>query len=163
MQSGCQSGSAFSRPYLEGLSRSGTLFLLLVALSLVGCSSFNRDWKRATLGPPPTDGLAGRWEGFWMSERNGHNGKLRCLITQSNSGPYQARFRAKYWKILAFGYTVPLTVERSNDTFRFEGEANLGRLGGGLYSYSGAVCGTNFHSTYRSKYDFGHFQMQRPD
>ena len=62
----------------------------------------------------------------------------------------------------SFGYSVPLQVRRTNDTYQFLGEANLGWLAGGLYHYEGSATGTNFFSTYRCKYDHGTFQMGRP-
>ena len=77
-------------------------------------------------------------------------------------GGYQARFHAKYRKILGFGYTVPLKVRTVAGVFNFQGEADLGWYAGGLYFYSGHVRGTNFSSTYRSEKDRGTFQMTRP-
>jgi hypothetical protein len=150
-------------PAKAGTPYLGALPLFLAALLLLtGCSSFNRDWKRAAADlPQPTNGLAGRWDGFWMSDRNGHNGRLRCIITPGGTMSYDARFHAKYWKILTFGYTVPLQAERSNEVFRFQGEADLGKLAGGVYRYEGTVSGTNFHSSYRSRYDYGNFRMNR--
>jgi hypothetical protein len=136
-------------------------FCLFVALLLAGCSSFNRDWKRAAVVPQLTNDLAGRWEGVWMSDKNGHNGRLRCLISPTDNGVYNARFHAKYWKILSFGYAVPVRVQRSNDVARFIGEADLGKLAGGIYKYAGAVIGTNFHSTYECAIDHGYFRMTR--
>ena len=126
-------------------------------LLLAGCCGFDREWKRAAAQVPGTNELAGRWEGLWMSNHNGHNGRLRCLINDRN----EARFHAKYRKIFSFGYTVPLDVQRSNDLFLFVGEADLGKLAGGVYHYAGTVTGTNFHSTYRRKYDHGYFRMNR--
>ena len=139
------------------MRRYGFLALAL----LTGCCGFNRDWKRAGLAPQTTNGIAGRWDGFWLSDRNGHNGRLRCLISPSTNDLYTARYHARYWKILTFSYTVPLKVQRSNDLFHFSGEANLGNLVGGVYRYTGSVAGTNFHSSYDSKYDHGYFRMNR--
>ena len=131
---------------------------ILLAILLTGCCcGFNREWKRAAVQPVDTNSLAGRWEGLWMSDRNGHNGKLRCLINTNG----EARFHARYWKVLTFGYTLPLQVQRSNDVFRFVGEADLGKLAGGVYRCDGTASGTNFHSAYRSKYDHGYFKMGR--
>ena len=48
------------------------------------------------------------------------------------------------------------------DRYRFEGQADLGSLAGGLYHYEGYATLTNFYSTYRAQYDFGTFQMTRP-
>lgn len=132
------------------------MIICLMLLIATGCS-FNRDWKRAASQPHSANALAGRWEGFWMSNHNRHTGRLRCIINER----HEARFRAKYWKVFSFGYTVPLTVQRSNEVFHLAGEADLGKLAGGVYRYAGTVSGTNFHSTYRSKYDHGYFKMAR--
>ena len=134
----------------------------LAIFILAGCSSFNRDWKQAAIQPRPTEDISGPWEGLWQSEANGHNGKLRCLVTKVNDTTYDARYRAKYKKIFSFGYTVPLRVQKTGDTYTFKGEADLGKLAGGIYTYDGKASATNFTSTYNSKYDHGDFRMIRP-
>src|SRR5262245_49499068 len=106
--------------------------------------------------------MEGRWQGHWLSDVNGHNGALLCIVTRQENGDYAARFRATYLKVLKFGYTVPLKVERTNDVWHFSGEENLGSMAGGVYEYDGTATPTNFHSTYRSKYDHGIFDMTRP-
>lgn len=136
--------------------------LLVVGLLLNGCSTFNRDWKSAAATTEPVDGIQGRWQGAWLSDVSGHTGRLRCLLTRDAAGRYQARFHAKYKKILSFGYTVPLTVEATNHAFRFHGEADLGWYAGGLYHYEGQVSPTVFLSNYRCLADHGTFQMTRP-
>lgn len=83
-------------------------------------------------------------------------------MTRESDTKYQAEFHANYKKILSFGYTVPLQVKRDGQSFRFSGEADLGKLAGGVYSYKGVASVTNFFSTYDSKYDHGTFQMTRP-
>jgi hypothetical protein len=109
------------------------------------------------------ESVAGRWEGRWISDVNGHNGKLRCLLTQQEGNVYNARFRATYWKILRFSYTVPLAFEPHDNGWEFNGEANLGKLAGGVYFYEGRASQTNLFSTYRSKYDHGRFELTRPE
>src|SRR5688572_26499321 len=134
---------------------------LMLGVLVAGCSSFNRNWKAAEKINYDSSGLAGRWEGRWLSDVNGHNGKLRCLITREKDSVYQARFRAHYAKIFRFSYTVPLMAEPASDGFKFDGEADLGGLAGGVYSYTGHANATNFFSTYSSKHDHGTFQMKR--
>jgi len=133
-----------------------------LTLLLCGCSSFNRLWKQAGSIPTPPDSIEGCWEGHWLSAANGHSGKLRCLVTQPADGPYEARFHATYLKVLKFSYTVPLAVTRSNEVWHLRGEADLGSMAGGIYHYEGTTTTTNYHSTYRSKYDHGDFEMTRP-
>ncbi|MFN7140238.1 MAG: hypothetical protein ACK4UN_12960 [Limisphaerales bacterium] len=142
--------------------KAGILFPFLAALLLVGtgCSSFHREWRRSS--DSNTTEVSGRWEGTWLSDVNGHNGKLRCIMKPLPDGSYEARFHAKYARIFSFGYTAHLTGTHENDTFRFLGEADLGRLAGGVYSYNGEANHTNFFSTYNSRYDNGTFRMTRP-
>jgi hypothetical protein len=134
----------------------------LLALTLCGCSSFNREWRRTSL-PPLPNSVEGRWEGRWLSEVNGHNGTLRCIMTRVNDSEYRARFRATYARAFKFSYTVNLEMQPHFDGWEFNGEANLGKLAGGVYYYEGRVSPTNFFSTYRSKYDHGTFELRRPE
>lgn len=137
-------------------------WVFLVAPLLAGCSSFNREWKAAMRQPIPQNELAGPWEGHWVSDANGHNDRLRCVITEESTNRYKADFHANYKKVFHFGYAVPLEVRRNGETFEFSGEADLGKLAGGVYTYEGSATGTNFFSKYHSKYDHGKFEMSRP-
>ena len=138
------------------------LGFLLLGLALTGCSTFNRDWKAAASTAAPANDLTGRWEGTWRSEATGHHGKLRSLVTHLEGGDYQARYRAKYLRIMSFCYPVRLKVAAVEDGFKFNGEADLGWYAGGRYQYEGRANATNFFSTYKSKDDHGSFQMTRP-
>src|SRR3954447_9155869 len=135
-----------------------TATLLSACLFTTGCSTFNRDWKRAAVA---NDGLTGRWEGTWKSDVNGHTDRLRCLMTRTNE-QYLARFHANYLKIFVFTYSVPLQVQEQAGTFSFSGHANLGYWAGGEYQYKGTATATNFHSVYTAKADHGVFDMTRP-
>jgi hypothetical protein len=136
--------------------------MIVLLLVTSGCSSFNRDWRRAATQAEPPTGMAGRWEGRWWSDYNGHNGKLRCLITPLNEHEYAARFRASYLAVLRFEYTVTLQTIPTADGWIFRGEADLGKVAGGVYQYDGTItAGTNFHSAYRASVDHGFFQMQK--
>ncbi|HWY77455.1 MAG TPA: L,D-transpeptidase family protein [Verrucomicrobiae bacterium] len=143
--------------------RAGSSFLLLLSSFLTGCSSFNHDWEKAGQWPAPVDDLSGRWDGTWLSDVNGHNGRLRCIVTRKTDGIYRARFHAIYRQVLTFGYTVTLKASPADGIQRFNGEANLHWYAGGVYRYEGHADGTNFYSTYSCKYDHGTFQMKRPE
>jgi len=138
------------------------LFVLLGVLLLCGCSSFNRAWQQAGTQPASTNSVTGRWEGRWLSDANGHNGALRCIVSEREDGLYDARFRATYMKVLKFGYTVPLSVVESNGVWQFTGQEDLGSMAGGMYHYEGHASPTEFRSTYRSESDHGVFEMTRP-
>ena len=141
----------------------------LVAVFSSGCSAFNYEWRQAARKPTPTNGIAGRWDGTWLSHANGHNDRLRCLVTQVDTNHFDARFHAAYslpglkWLKVHFGYTVRMETKAAGDGVTFRGEENLGALAGGVYRYEGNASNTNFFSTYKCKYDHGVFQMHRPE
>ena len=141
--------------------------LLLTAVAavfvLTGCS-FQRAWKAGANDTTPANEITGRWQGTWKSDSNGHTDKLRCLVTKKDESHYDARFHAKYRKVItfSFGYTVPLVVTNTGTQREFSGTANLGKLAGGIYTYKGAATATEFNARYDSKYDRGTFQMSRP-
>jgi hypothetical protein len=138
------------------------LIAILILLLACGCSTFNRDWRRAVKQPVDQTSPEGRWEGRWISESNGHNGKLRCLMSRESDSIYRAKFRATYAGILHFGYTARWEMHSHDIGWEFDGEADLGKMAGGVYYYEGRTTGTNLVSTYRSKYDHGRFEMHRP-
>ncbi len=136
---------------------------LILTMLATGCSSFNCEWKAATVHAP-LDEITGRWEGSWHSDVNGHHGRMRCVVSQSVDNEYRAQYRATYWKCLRFSYVAVMRIEmRSGEVREFEGEADLGWWGGGVFRYRGQVTPTNFDSTYDSKYDHGKFQLRRPE
>ena len=136
---------------------------LVLLLGNTGCSTFQRDWRAAAKAQPAANDIQGRWEGTWSSRTNGHQGRLRCLISKETDSQYLARFHANYRKILSFSYSAALTVRAADGVYHFQGDADLGRMAGGLYHYEGQASATNFYSTYQAKGDGGVFQMKRPE
>lgn len=142
--------------------RTLPLLLAVVAITSCGCSTFNYEWRRELSRGTSTNDITGAWDGSWTSQKTGHDGALRCLITRTTNGTVNARFYATYKRFLHFGYTVPLQVRRTDNGVAFMGHADLGKLAGGMYRYTGYATPTNFFSTYESRYDHGTFQMERP-
>lgn len=137
--------------------------LLLTALCLGGCSTFEREWKRPA--SESTSDITGRWIGRWRSDANGHNDQLRCVVSPPTNGIYTARFHARYTKWFlrfTFGYTAQLRVTSHEGRHEFAGESDLGWYAGGVYRYKGTATATSFTSRYDSKYDRGTFEMKRP-
>ena len=138
------------------------IFLFTFVIFSIGCSTFDRDWNSAQ----QSAGIEGRWVGRWHSDTNQHNDVLRCLITRKEVGVYHTRFHAKYkWGILpiSFGYGLDMTVTESNGQYQFQGEADLGKLAGGLYHYNGSGTTNQLQFNYRSPKDQGTFQLQRSE
>ena len=109
--------------------------------------------------------IDGPWEGKWRSSRNSHTGALRWVLTRTGPDTYAAEYHATYFWIFRFAYSMPLRVERRDEAYNvvyFDGETNLGWLGGGKYQYSGHASADEFMCTYRSGRDYGYFEMTRP-
>ena len=147
---------------IQVLQKQAVRVLALTSLFVLsGCSTFNRDWKAAAV-PAPTSSIAGRWEGKWLSDHNGHSGKLRALIRPLDNGQYETRFHAKYGGIFSFGMEAKFDVKPAADgQWQFSGAEDLGKAYG-VYRYEGKASATNFLSTYKASFDHGMFQMTRP-
>ena len=135
--------------------QSAALFLSIAVLT-TGCSSFERAWRNPSV---ESSGIAGRWQGSWKSARSGDSGKLRAIITPQSSGHYKARFHARYHSVLSAVYGVTLDVTPRGRRSEFQGAANLGVWG--RYETTGYATRTQFRAKYRSKFDYGTFEMQR--
>jgi len=136
--------------------------LCTVAIALLfsaGCKSYNRQWKEAAAWAAPKDTFEGRWEGSWISDHNGHSGRLRCIVSRKGDGNYEANFQAKYRKVLTFHYPVTLRTTRDGTNVVFVGEADLGWWAGGVYHYAGRADTTSFFSTYSNRFDYGIFSL----
>lgn len=113
-------------------------------------ADFQRRWR----GEPQN-----RWQGQWVSQANGHRGELKCLLTKAGPDQYQATFYAVFAKFLSVAYTVPLHGRRDGAKLRLEGQADLGKLAGGIYHYDGEMDDASFLCAYRCAYDHGMFQL----
>src|SRR5690349_5499570 len=91
-----------------------TALLFLAALSLVGCSKFERDWRTPSVQELSSGGdrMLGRWKGSWKSEASGHSGKLRCVVTPVDQNSRRAEFKAAFAVLLKFEYTLDLAAEQ---------------------------------------------------
>jgi len=139
------------------------VWILSIGLALMGlgCSTFDRDWDATNTNT----GIEGRWAGRWHSDHNQHNDVLRCLITRKEGNIYSTRFHAKYKLLgflpISFGYGLDMTVIKGNGQYQFQGQADLGKLAGGLYQYAGSGTKDQLQFNYRSPKDHGTFNLQR--
>lgn len=130
----------------------------LAALT-TNCAQFHEAWDKAR----SANGVEGRWRGEWRSEVNGHHGPIDCVLAASGEYLIAASFHAEYSKVLRVCYTVQLQAERVGDGFRLRGEADLGRLAGGVYSYEGELSTMQLLCRYRCRYDHGMFDLKPVD
>jgi hypothetical protein len=121
---------------------------------------FKRRWNLPAPPPSAANGLQGRWEGEWISEVNGHRGALRCLLRKTTPDAYEALFYAVYCGALRVSYLVPLHGHTSGGKLLMDGEMDIGRMAGGIYSYKGEADEKEFNCAYRCKYDHGAFHLK---
>ena len=92
---------------------------------------------------------------------------LRCLITRKEGSIYSTRFHAKYKLLgflpISFGYGLDMTGTEENGQYQFQGQADLGKLAGGLYHYDGNGTVQRIDINYRADKDHGTFQLERPE
>ncbi|MEZ5383984.1 MAG: hypothetical protein R3F13_00575 [Prosthecobacter sp.] len=134
------------------------LFLLVVLSSCNG--AFRKAWNSASA----SDGVAGKWEGTWLSAENGHHGTLRCVVSQptNDKGDRDFFYRATWKSILSGSYKAVHQVQSKKDgTYIFKGDHQMPEWAGGKYHYEGAVKGDEFDAFYKCAIDHGTFTMKR--
>ena len=146
-------------------------FVQLIALgasclALVGCTDFKKAWEEELAKPAQKHSdLTGAWEGTWKSDVNGHNGKLRCIITKQPDGQYEFHYWAQWQKVLSgsFKQNYPVVEDKKKPgTYTFTGKRDLGKMGG-KFTHSGTATATSFKATYDSDMgDKGVFELSRP-
>ncbi len=138
--------------------------LLLFQTSCAG-PSFRKAWKAAAKAPASADdGVAGRWQGTWLSDANGHHGKLRCVVTapESPDGPHRFFYHATWMRVLSGAYRADHQVKPDGRSgWTFTGEHQMPRWAGGLYQYEGTVQGDSFEAAYRCALDRGNYRLTR--
>lgn len=132
----------------------------LLVLLLTGCSSFHGAWRRTRPPIAYPDSLAGRWEGEWRSDKNGHHGALRAVFAQGGTGTYQASFHGVWWRVFGSAYDVEITVTPQPDgSLALAGERQLFPLG--AYRIEGEARDGVITARYASKLDGGVMELHR--
>jgi hypothetical protein len=143
-------------------SRANPLRLLAHMLAAVFNSraAFRQEWQRQDNSTAP-DLVTGRWIGEWVSEKSGHRGELRCVLTPEGPDFYRAHFYATFSKLFSVGYVTKFEAARTDGSVHLRGEENLGRLAGGVYRCEGNVQDDELLCQYSCRYDRGIFRLKR--
>jgi len=138
-------------------------FLRLAFAALLLClpscgTAFRKAWSNA----PASSGVAGKWEGTWLSAVNGHTGTLKCVVTESSkAGDHEFFYRATWKTILSGSYKTIQHVEKKNGAHVFKGDHQMPDWAGGKYHYEGTVNGDEFSACYECAMDRGTYTMRR--
>jgi hypothetical protein len=123
------------------------------------CRDFNERWDAAA--GLDASGVSGRWEGEWVSEKTGHRGPLRCVLSVVSPGLWRLAFRASYSRVFRACYAAEFNVRQDGEGWTFTGSQDLGTLAGGIYEYSGRASVGRMTCRYRSPRDEGEFRLTR--
>ena len=142
-----------------------TTVLLCVLLTSCG-TRFNRQWKEAQSSNSRSvkSNIEGAWEGTWLSEGTGHEGKLRCVVgpALNSEGDHLFTYHATWKGFLNGTFKANHRVRKQGAGFRFAGHHELPEWAGGNYRYEGTTREGRFEATYRCEKDHGSFSMKRP-
>ena len=134
---------------------------ITLVLGLVPLSGRCADPVVAPVPPVQTVDLSGRWSGYWISDKNGHQGPLTGSFRKSSDGQYRVRFTGRFWKVFPFLYSVKLNVvEDRGETVTLAGETKLGPIMG-TFRYDVTSTVTTFEARFTSKGDHGRFVLGR--
>ncbi|MBA73474.1 MAG: hypothetical protein VX646_07385 [Verrucomicrobiota bacterium] len=137
--------------------------VIFLALACSGCAKYQKQWEKAQNEiPPPHNNLEGSWIGSWESAPSGHGGKLKCIIKESDKGQYEFHYWATWAKVISGGFRITCKVKKLDKAWTFEGDKDLGSLGGN-FTHSGSATPNKLKATYKSdRGDHGSFTLSRP-
>ena len=135
-----------------------TILHLLAPLT-ANCRNFNDRWEAAA--GLDASGASGRWEGEWVSDKTGHRGPLRCVVSVVSPGSWHLAFRASYGGVFRACYATDFTVAHESGRWSFRGRQDLGTLASGVYEYTGHATLNEMVCRYTSAKDFGEFRLVR--
>jgi len=102
-----------------------------------------------------------RWQGNWLSQRSGHQGKLSATFRRINDHQIRADFRGTFAKIIPFRYPARLNIVHEEPGLMIlSGRKRLGPIMG-EFRYEAIITPRHFSSTYRSKRDWGNWTLSR--
>lgn len=144
--------------------RSIRILTALAVLCLFpSCVGFQQKFQDAHKAfPPPNKTIEGAWIGSWKSGANGHEGKLRCVITKIDADSYEFYYWATWARVMSGGFKIECDVAKKDGKWTFSGEKDLGALGG-RFGHSGTATPTKIDATFRSigGPDRGTFELKR--
>jgi hypothetical protein len=127
---------------------SRAFFALIALCTLAGVASAQ------------TPVLGGRWSGYWISEKNGHNGPLHGKFIPLDDQTYRVNFHGRFAKVIPFWYTTKMHVAGTGDgTVVLNARQNLGPFG--TFQTTALATASSFDATFNSRSDVGRFVLTR--
>lgn len=131
----------------------------LTVLCVLSSTSFAQA-QTPVVQPSVTPDLSGKWCGYWISDKNGHNGPLKATFKPTDCDTYRVTFSGRFAKVIPFRYSTTMDVVGSGDgVVMLAAEKRLGL--GGKFRTMAVATDTNFDANFTSPRDHGRFVMSR--
>lgn len=139
------------------------LISLLIICGFSNCARYQKQWDEAVLNADiPHSNITGAWTGSWKSTPTGHTGKLKCIIQEKKDGQYEFYYWATWARVISGGFRITCSVNKKNENWTFNGEKDLGSLGGN-FNHQGKGNINKIEALYQSdRGDHGTFTLTRP-
>ena len=139
------------------------LIPLLIICGFSNCARYQKQWDKAVLNADiPHSSITGAWTGSWKSTPTGHTGKLKCIIQEKKDGQYEFYYWATWARVISGGFRITCSVNKKNEKWTFNGEKDLGSLGGN-FNHQGKGNINKIEASYQSdRGDHGTFTLTRP-
>lgn len=158
--------STGGRGWLPVINLMWKLLPCLLAAFLASCSgvSYDRQWKAAQSRASSVSSPEGCWEGTWKSDVNGHEGKLRCIVTSKDAArsDYEFHYHATWAKFLTGTFSVICHADRQKDaTWKVSGSKDLGAIFGGVFHHEATISPVKLQAKYSATLDRGRMELSR--
>jgi hypothetical protein len=105
--------------------------------------------------------LSGKWSGYWISDKNGHNGPLNGRFTMKSDGSYRVVYTGRFAKIIPFIYMTTMQASPIDaNSVQLTASQPLGP-GLGTFNTTAVATPDVFDAQFSAKKDTGRFFMTR--
>ena len=140
---------------------STRLLLLSLICVMPSCNgAFRQEWKSALVASQAPGSTEGAWEGRWLSESNGHTGRLRAVVGPLVGSTRPVHYHATWGRILSGSFRAKHLTHGKEGITTFIVDEPLGRYG--QFKAEGMITGDVFKAKYSAVGDRGTFDLRRP-
>ena len=143
-----------------------SFFLIVFCIFLCNCASprFEKQWNQSVKTSKTQSTVTGPWTGKWTTKTNGHEGPLRCIVSEIENEPDKLQFwyHAGWAGVFSAPFRVKYDVKKtSSNHFEINGTENLGLFG--KFNHEAKMSPSSFNAKYSNKKgDVGSFSLNRP-
>ena len=144
--------------YINQISGFGFQKMSRVTLAWLACVLLSAGFVSGTI---QAQDLSGNWQGCWISQNNGHRGRMNATLCQNSCGQIEAKFRGTFFRVLPFRYRAKLDIIHQEPGMTvLSGSKKLGPIMG-EFQYDAVITDGQFNGSFSAGRTYGNWTLHK--